>query len=552
MNVASYGLAFLEGLGLILSPCILPILPIVLSLGIEGPRWRPYGIIMGFVVSFSALTLLSRQIVTSFGIDIEVIRYVSFILLFIFALILVSDTLSEKFSQLTSRFANLGERVAQNQSIHSGFWGGCVLGAGIGCIWVPCAGPIMAAVIVQTITQATTLDTAITLMSFSLGTAIPMLILVLMGRRIMGKVSFLKSYTQMVRKILGVIILISITYAALPMRIWSTFSPEPKIHTSKPSFGNSLIHGLPAPYPAPQIAGIVSWINSPPLKLDQLKGKVVLIDFWTYSCINCVRTLPYLKKWDEVYRDKGLVIIGVHSPEFAFERKLENVEDAVKRYGIQYAVALDNDFKTWMNFQNHYWPAHFLIDKQGKIVYTHFGEGEYDITEFNIRVLLGLTPNAQSNQTQAAPENAITPETYLGYDRAERYVSPSSIHRDSIFDYAPVQDMSLNEWSLEGRWFVEKQHVTAKDAHAKIKIHFQAKKVFLVLGSASGKPVTASITLNGRPPGEDAGTDVSQSKVTVVKDTLYELISQESVKGGLLEIEADGPDLQAYAFTFGS
>ena len=552
MNLAPYGLAFLEGLGLILSPCILPILPIVLSLGVEGPRGRPYGIILGFVASFSALTLLSRQIVTSFGIDIEVIRYISFILLFIFALVLISDTLSEKFSQLTTRFANLGERLAQRQSIHSGFWGGCVLGAGIGCIWVPCAGPIMAAVIVQTVTQATTLDTAITLVSFSLGAAIPMLILVLMGRRIMGQVSILKSYTHTIRKILGVIILISIAYAAWPMRIWSAPSPEPKIYTSQASFGNSLVHGLPAPYPAPQIAGIVSWINSPPLKLDQLKGKVVLIDFWTYSCINCVRTLPYLKKWDETYRDKGLVVIGIHSPEFAFERKLGNVQDAVKRHHIQYAVALDNDFRTWMNFQNHYWPAHYLIDQEGKVVYTHFGEGDYDITEFNIRFLLGLTPTSQTAEAKVTAENAITPETYLGYDRAARFVAPSSIQPDQVVNYPVVRDMSLNEWTLEGKWLVEKQHITAKDVGAKIKLHFQAKKVFLVLGSANGRPITAKITLNGQPPEKYAGADVHQDKVTITNDTLYELISQESVKDGLLEIESDDPELQAYAFTFGS
>lgn len=554
MNLSTYGLAFLEGVGLILSPCILPILPIVLSLGIGGPKSRPYGIIVGFVISFAALTLLSRQVVTSLGIDIEIIRYVSFALLFLFALVLISDTLSEKFTQMTSRFANLGEKVAQNQPSRSGFFGGLVLGAAIGFIWVPCAGPIMAAVIVQTVTQQTTWETVVTLVSFSTGTAVPMLFLVLMGRRIMGQVSYLKSYTYVIRKILGVIILISVLFTAWPMGVGPSSGSDTRANgsSSESKLINGLINGLPSPYPAPKIAGVESWINSAPLNLDQLKGKVVLVDFWTYSCINCVRTLPILTKWDETYRDKGLVIIGIHTPEFEFEKKLGNVQQAVKKHNTHYAVALDNNFKTWINFQNRYWPAHYLIDREGKVVYTHFGEGNYDITESNIRYLLGLTQPSNAEEAKTTSVNPLTPETYLGYDRAERFAKPTTMVPDRPFDYPSLNDIPLNEWSLEGKWVIEKERITAKGVNAKIKLHFNAKKVFLVLGSATGKPIEARIKINGQPAGKDSGEDVHQNKVIVTKDTLYELVSLDSFKDGLLEVQASDPALQAYAFTFGS
>jgi len=549
MNLFTYGLAFLEGLGLILSPCILPILPIVLSLGIAGPRGRPYGIIVGFVASFSALTLLSRQLITTLSLDVNIIRYVSFILLFLFALVLISDFLSEKFTQWTTRFSNLGERVAQKQSNQSGFFGGLVLGVGIGCIWVPCAGPIMAAVIVQTVTQETTMATVMTLLSFTVGTAVPMLVLVLMGRRIMEQVSFLKSYTQRIRKILGVVILISVIVSILPGQGW--FVPSLPTKAVSNSSGLGLRNGLPAPYPAPEIKGIDHWINSPPLQLNQLKGKVVLIDFWTYSCINCVRTLPYLTKWDETYRDRGLVIIGVHTPEFAFEMKLENVQNAVKMRQIHYSVALDNTFKTWINFKNQFWPAHYLIDRDGNVVYTHFGEGEYETTEANIRYLLGLTPKAEVLEVQKTAGDNLTPETYLGYGRAERFVSSSRLIPNQSFDYPFFPDIPLHGWSLEGKWVVEKQAITAGQENAKIKLHFYAKKVFLVLGTGTGQPLNAKVNLNGQDLGKNAGADTHNGEVLVTKDTLYELVSMPSVEEGFLEVQASEPGLQAYAFTFG-
>jgi thiol-disulfide isomerase/thioredoxin len=377
-----------------------------------------------------------------------------------------------------------------------------------------------------------------------------MLFLILMGRRIMKQVSSLKSYTGVIRKMLGIIILISVVYSAWPAG--ASFAPTeaPKENINPPSEG--LINGLPAPYTAPNIAGIQNWINSPTLSLDSLKGKVVLIDFWTYSCINCVRTLPHLIKWDETYRNNGLVIIGIHTPEFAFEMDLKNVQNAVKQHNIHYSVALDNAFKTWLNFKNRYWPAHYLIDREGKIVYTHFGEGNYDVTESNIRYLLGLTSKGETSvEAKEIGTDPITPETYLGSERAERFASPSVIIPDQPFDYPNVSDITLNSWSLEGKWIVEKQRSVCKEAQAKLKLHFNAKKVFLVLGSETGQPLKAKITFNGQGLGKNSGADVKNDEVTITKDTLYELVSLPSFAEGQLEIQVLEPGLQAYAFTFG-
>jgi hypothetical protein len=261
--------------------------------------------------------------------------------------------------------------------------------------------------------------------------------------------------------------------------------------------------------------------------------------------------LPYLTKWNATYRDKGLVIIGIHTPEFAFERKLKNVQDAVKKFNIQYPVALDNDFQTWRNFNNSYWPAHYLIDRQGNVVYTHFGEGNYDVTESNIRFLLGLSPQSMQQSGDKTSGANLTPETYLGYERAENFAQGSAIVRDQSFDYPAIVTLSLNEWGLEGKWLVDKQKITAQEAGSKIKLHFLARKVFLVLGTSSGQPITAKILLNGQPIGKLAGKDVQNDMVTVANETLYELVSLDSFGEGILELQAMGSGLQAYAFTFG-
>jgi thiol-disulfide isomerase/thioredoxin len=286
--------------------------------------------------------------------------------------------------------------------------------------------------------------------------------------------------------------------------------------------------------------------------MQSLKGKVVLVDFWTYSCINCIRTLPYLTDWDRKYRSQGLVIVGVHAPEFEFEKKLDNVKDAVAQHGIRYPVAQDNGFATWGNFKNRYWPGHYLINRDGQVVYTHFGEGEYDVTENNIRYLLGLKSKAETTRVQApviAPGQ--TPETYLGYDRAESFGGKEPVVHDAASAYRFPDILAENEWALSGKWKVQSEKVVAGEKGAALRLDFKARKVFLVLGTSTGKPVQVSVRLNGEAVGPYAGKDAPGGMVTIERNTLYELIDQKTPKNGLLEIQSDSPGLQAYAFTFG-
>ena len=552
MHGLDIGLAFLEGLALIVSPCILPVLPLVLAASSDGGRGRPYGIIMGFVLAFAMFAIAARRIVMATGIDSGLIKDASLVLLSLFGLILLSSRLSARFAAMSSGTASLGNRVASGGG--DGFGSGMAIGALIGLVWTPCAGPILAAVLVQVIRQQSSLAGDLVILAFGLGAGVPMLIIALAGRRIMGRLAFFTRHAEAVRRAFGLLILGSAAYIAAGANVQALFMPasKPEVRPVAMTVADhplQLQHGLVTPYAAPEFAGISAWLNSPPLTMKGLRGKVVLVDFWTYSCINCIRTLPYLKSWDKKYRDKGLVIVGVHSPEFEFEKNIDNVRAAVSRFGIHYPVALDSDLSTWVNFHNQYWPAHYLIDKQGRVVYTHFGEGDYGITEDNIRYLLGLKGEVAPMRAEAPYDSGQTPETYLGYGRAERYADEGVVRQDAPAHYSFPKSLSRHAWALNGMWSIGGQRITAGKG-ASLRLHFHARKVFLVLGSASGKPVEARLTLNGRPLGESAGSDARGGVVHIDGHRLYELVDQKSAKDGLLQIDAD-PGLEAYAFTFG-
>ncbi len=540
-------LSFIEGLALIASPCILPILPLVLSTSADGGRKRPFGIITGFVIAFTLFALLSRQLVSFLHIDLDYIKYGSLILLTIFAVILFSEKLSAQFNQLTQGFANAGNQLS-NQTTEGGFFSGILIGMLIGVVWTPCAGPILAAVLVQVIRQQSDLQAFAQVAAFALGAGVPMLIIALTGRKIMSRFRFFTTHTAAIRKSIAVIMLLAVAFIASGVDAQSLFGKN----TTKITNNNGLQDALPNPYPAPEFSGIESWINTSPLTLKSLKGKVVLIDFWTYSCINCIRTLPYLTQWDRQYRNKGLVIIGVHAPEFEFEKNLSNVQTAARKYGISYPIAMDNRLDTWTQFNNRYWPAHYLIDQQGRVVYTHFGEGNYAETENNIRYLLGLkaTTSAQAELPQGSRDQ--TPETYLGYERAENFAGHESVILNSIRTFTLPKFLATDQWALSGKWRIRSQFITAEEANAKLQLNFIAGKVFLVLGTREGKPVNVSLKLNGEPlEAAASGKDVTHGKLTVNQHALYELVNQKTVKNGLIEITANAPGLEAYAFTFG-
>jgi thiol-disulfide isomerase/thioredoxin len=321
---------------------------------------------------------------------------------------------------------------------------------------------------------------------------------------------------------------------------------------------------LPVEGMLPSLKGATGWLNSAPLTAESLKGKVVLIDFWTYSCINCLRTIPYVRAWAEKYKDQGLVVIGVHSPEFAFERDVDNVKKAVADLKITYPVAIDNDYAIWRAFKNQYWPAHYFIDAQGRIRYHHFGEGGYDQSERVIQQLLAeagrkdvtsgmVDVKATGAEAASDMKDVMSPETYVGFERAENFVSPGGAAQGEPKDYASG-DPRLNEWGLVGRWTIGAEQASLDAPDGAIVYRFHARDLHLVLGAgANGKPVRFRVTIDGKPPGDAHGMDVdAQGEGLVTGQRLYQLIRQPGEIGDrTFEIRFLDPGVEAYAFTFG-
>ncbi|MEM5385855.1 cytochrome c biogenesis protein DipZ [Paraburkholderia phymatum] len=324
---------------------------------------------------------------------------------------------------------------------------------------------------------------------------------------------------------------------------------------------------LPVEGTLPALTGAVQWLNSPPLTNEQLRGKVVLVDFWTYSCINCLRTLPYVKAWSQKYRDMGLVVIGVHAPEFAFERNIDNVKKASHDLGVDYPIAIDNNYAIWRAFGNQYWPAHYFVDAQGRIRHHHFGEGEYEQSEKVIQQLLaeaghpdalkvttGLSQRANGVEAAADGNDMQSPETYIGYERAENFVSPGGAAADRTHAYAAPSKLGVNDWGLAGTWKVGAEHATLAAPDGRIVYRFHARDLHLVLGpGADGKPVRFRVTIDGAVPGDARGTDVKADGTGVVTEQrLYQLVRQSGdVADHTFAIEFLDPGVEAYAFTFG-
>jgi len=321
---------------------------------------------------------------------------------------------------------------------------------------------------------------------------------------------------------------------------------------------------LPIEAAMPEFSGVAGWLNTEPLTKESLVGKVVLVDFWTYSCINCIRTIPHLKRWHEAYRERGLVIVGVHTPEFAFEKASGNVEAAVRRFGITYPVALDDEYRLWNAYRNRYWPAHYFIDAHGNIRYHHFGEGSYDHSEAVIRALLkeaGTLPEhvwAQTSPPGGTDFQGIgTPETYLGWQRLEYLGSPESVRPGAAQHYSAIKDPALNVFYFGGLWEIHDECAEPRETGARIIYKFKAAKVNLVMeGAPAG--LSAEVRLDGVPlPRGKAGADVAvgpsgKAVVTVREGRLYELVDLKGEYGGhTLELIFQEPGVKAFAFTFG-
>jgi cytochrome c biogenesis protein CcdA/thiol-disulfide isomerase/thioredoxin len=529
------------------SPCVLPVLPILFAGGATGSRRRPLAIIGGLVVSFSAFTLGGVWLLDELGLPKDFMRDLAIVLLFGVAAILVFP----RFGQIVERpLYRLSRRPAGDLG------GGFLLGASLGLVFVPCAGPVLAAITVLGATNEVGWRAVVLTIAYSVGAAVPMLAIAYGGNATMKK---LRPQAQNLRRALGVVV--ALTALAI------AFNLDRHAQTAVPDYVKAIqdrvergdraerelarVRGATRETSAdlrdygaaPGFTGLGQWINTPgerPLSMAGLRGKVVLIDFWTYSCINCLRTLPHLRAWDRTYRGQGLSIVGVHTPEFAFEHEEGNVRSAVKRLDLDYAVAMDNDFGTWNAFRNRYWPAKYLIDARGHLRYAHFGEGAYDTTESNIRALLAERKNDLPAPVQIAdrtPQARYTPETYLGYER----LSPEQFAGDSLAPDKPAgyrfprHELAVNEFAYSGQMTVEEQRFVA-GLGARLRLHFQAQVVHLVLGGQG--PV--EVFLDGR----------KQKTVQVDGSRLYTLLELPRVQVAQLELRFS-PGVSAYAFTFG-
>ena len=526
-------IAFAAGVITVFTPCILPVLPIVLAGG-AGTKRRPYAVAAGLVTTFTAFLLAGAWLWGLLGIGKQHQIQIGAVLLGLLAVTLVVPRIGELVERplafLTRRrFGDAG--------------GGFLLGASLGLVFIPCGGPVLAALTSNVARDRVSGWLVAIAIAYAVGAALPMLAIAAGSRRVGEN---FRRHAQAVRIAGGMLM------AAAAIVIYNGWAES--LQTKVPSYASWLqnaiegngqakeklagLSGNKGPAKkyaaAPDFQGITDWINTPPLTMQELRGKVVLVDFWTYSCINCLRTLPYLKSWDARYRSKGLVIVGVHSPEFAFEHDLGNVRSAVKRLGVRYPVALDNEFETWNAYQNQYWPADYLIDKSGRVRDVHFGEGAYAETEHKIRQLLATRLPPALAEPDRTPTELRTPETYLGYTRIGNY-DGSPLRSNEAAKYTFPSALPNDSFAYAGTWTVEGERILAGQG-ARLRLNFLARSVHLVLGGRG----QVRVKLNGR----------ELRTVNVTADRLYTLVKQKAAHSGLLELSFT-PGLSAYAFTFG-
>ncbi|MFZ0816210.1 MAG: cytochrome c biogenesis protein DipZ [Candidatus Sulfotelmatobacter sp.] len=573
-----YLLAFVGGVLTILSPCILPVLPFVFARADRPFRRSGLPLLVGMALTFSVVAIAA-----AFGGHwvVRLNQGGRYVAMFIFLVLGVSLLFPSIAEALTRPLVRAGGKLQGGPSAESGIGKSFVLGISTGLLWAPCAGPILGLILTGAALQGPGARSSFLLLSFALGAATSLGIALFAGNKVFSALKRSLSFEIWIRRGLGVAVIMGVVAIALgwdtnlltKFSFVNTAKAEEhlidKLRPEKPTsvLAASAIDTQPAlddEGPMPDLSGAVSWINSSPLSSKALKGKVVLIDFWTYSCINCLRALPYVESWAAKYKDAGLVVIGVHTPEFAFEKERSNVEKAVRDLKITYPVAIDSDYAIWKAFNNEYWPAHYFIDGKGRIRYHHFGEGEYDESERVIRELLKENGAQLASSgdlavsgagAEAAPSaNVRSPETYVGYHRAEHFASTEAIAQDSKHSYTPQPRLSLNQWALSGSWKVGAESAVLQTAPGKIIFRFHARDLHLVLGTTKdGKPVRFTVKLDGTAPGDDHGVDCdSNGSGAVQGHRLYQLIRQKgAVEDRTFEIEFLDPGVQAFAFTFG-
>ncbi len=613
-----FALSYLAGVLTIASPCILPVLPFVFARA-DRPFVRSgLPMLAGMAVAFAAVATLAA-VAGSWVVTANTTgRWLAMALLFFFGLTLLVPQLADRLSRPV---VDLGARLSRSAEGWEGADGGIlpslVLGVATGLLWAPCAGPVLGLILTGAAIEGASVGTSFLLLAYAAGAATSLALALLVGGRVFTAMKRSLGAGEWVRRGLGAAVLVAVAAIALGLdtgflanaSLTTTTSLEERlIDALKPApaavgtEGSSVVmsggpamaaptggpamaangaggaagpammgkppadgaDSLPIQGDMPSLLGATDWLNSPPLGPESLKGKVVLVDFWTYSCINCLRTIPYVRAWAEKYKDQGLVVVGVHTPEFAFERSLGNVKKAITDLKIGYPVAVDNEYRLWRAFENRYWPAHYFVDADGHIRHQHFGEGGQERSERVLQRLLAEAGHGEAGRglvdvdasgAEAASDagNVRSPETYIGYDRAENFVSPGGAVPDAPHNYA-LGMPRLNEWSLVGAWTIGGEHADLNEKDGSVVYRFHARDLHLVLGPApDGRPIRFRVTLDGKPPGDSRGIDVdADGQGTISEQRLYQLVRQQGPVGDrTFEIRFFEPGVQVYAFTFG-
>ena len=615
-----FALAYIGGVLTIASPCVLPVLPFVFARADQPFFRRGLPMLLGMGLTFAVVATLAA-VGGGWAVQAnEYGRYIAIVLLALFGVTLLFPGLSDRLTRpLVALGGRLSESADRNESTGS-VWPSLLLGIATGLLWAPCAGPVLGLILTGAALQGANVQTTFLLLAYAAGAATSLALALLVGGRVFAAMKRSLGAGEWVRRGLGAAVLAAVVAiffgvdagfltqislantASLEQGLVDRFHPTSGKIAADPSSsvvmsGGAMMsanpammnanaptmamsgnpaatmkaaeapppHALPVEGSLPSLSGAVEWLNSPPLTPEQLKGKVVLVDFWTYSCINCLRSIPYVRAWADKYKDQGLVVIGVHAPEFAFEKNIGNVKQAVAKLAIDYPVAIDNDYAIWRAFNNEYWPADYFIDAKGEIRHHFFGEGDYAESEKVIQQLLAeagkgdmpagmVSVSATSAEAASDEADVKSPETYIGFTRSENFASPGGAVGDKPHDYSLSDFKQLNDWGLSGDWTVGGQSAMLNKTDGTIAFRFHARDLHLVLGpGAGGKPVRFRVTIDGSAPGENHGADVNADGEGVVTDhRLYQLVRQSGpIMDRTFTIQFLDPDVQAYAFTFG-
>ena len=584
--IVLYAVAFLAGLLTILAPCIWPLLPIVLAdVTHSTSKRRPLGITVGVALSFSVLTLSISGLESSLGLNPNVLRKVAVLVLVLLGTSMIiphaSQWLESKMSRLSSHFGKVGKNS------RSDFTGGFVTGLALGIVWAPCSGPILASIATLAATNRVSIQVVIVTLFYVAGVSLPLFGFAVGGQKLLLKSRKISKYTGKIQIASGLVLILTALAiytnydktleASLLNAIPSYSNALTKIETTKgvtkaldtlkgrttstqkSAKPSGLVDNSPlfnTNQPAGSFSGGTNWLNpTTPITLASLKGKVVLVDFWTYTCINCIRTLPHVTAWYNKYHPYGFEVIGVHSPEFAFEQDRGNVLSAIDRFNIKYPVVQDNELNIWNAYANQYWPAEYLIDAQGNIRRADFGEGQYDQMEQAIQRLLAdngsKVPTSLTGVKDMTPNSALTPETYFGSSRDE-FAFPSPISNNGQITLTAPTSVPANRFAFGGTWNIQGDYAQATTG-ASIIENFNASHVYMILKPHALSPTDrVQVSLNGTPlSGKLAGADVKNGFINVNSDRLYEIYNSATSNSGTLKFTFRNSGTQAFTFTFG-